>query len=178
MKGMARRPLWQAWLLLSVTAAVGSVLFVGAWHAGGRLGAEWSAQSTDDLAWLQRRFHIVPERMQKIRALHDAYLPRCAEYCQEIAAAKGRLEGLLAVGDLADPAIEEVLAEIGRWRARCQAGMLRHFQEVADALPPEQGAAYLMEMERLTLGSHEAIEQRMSTGLAEDSAAHGHGAHH
>ncbi len=40
--------------------------------------------------------------------------------------------------------------------------MLAHFYEVSQAMPPEQGRRYLAEMQRLTLGFHEQIENTMS----------------
>jgi hypothetical protein len=175
---LARRPVWQAWMLLLLAGLVGAMLFLVAWRVGGSVSAGLSARSTDDLAWLERRFQVEPGRMETIRDLHEAYVPECANYCREIASAKGRLQALLAAGDLADPAIESTLAEIGRWRAKCQAGMLRHFQAVAAAMPPEQGAAYLAEMERLTIGSHEQIEERMAGQPAEGTETHVHGAGH
>ena len=40
--------------------------------------------------------------------------------------------------------------------------MLQHFIAVSQAMPPEEGRRYLAEMKKLTLGSHEEIEQSMS----------------
>ena len=40
-------------------------------------------------------------------------------------------------------AAEEKLVEIASLRARCQADMLRHFDDVSRAMPPAQGARYL-----------------------------------
>jgi hypothetical protein len=49
--------------------------------------------------------------------------------------------------------------------------MLRHFYEVSQAMPTDQGRRYLAEMQRLTLGFHEQFEQAMSAG---PSAPHEH----
>jgi hypothetical protein len=49
--------------------------------------------------------------------------------------------------------------------------MLGHFYEVSQAMPPEQGRRYLAEMQRLTLGFHEQIENTMSP---DSSSPHGH----
>ena len=53
----------------------------------------------------------------------------------------------------------------------CQTQMLRHFYEVSQAMPPEQGRRYLAEMQRLTLGFHDQFEKAMSAG---PSAPHDH----
>jgi hypothetical protein len=60
--------------------------------------------------------------------------------------------------------------ELCELRARCQLEMLRHFVEVSQAMPPDQGKRYLAEMQRITLGFHEQIEQSMS-----HSGEHEHG---
>ena len=64
------------------------------------------------------------------------------------------------------------LSAIAALRAQCQAQMLRHFVAVSEAMPPEQGRRYLAEIKRLTLGSHEQVEQSMNTGTP------GHEHHH
>jgi len=57
--------------------------------------------------------------------------------------------------------VQQKLTELGELRAQCQAQMLQHFIAVSRAMPPEEGRRYLAEMERLTLGFHEEIEQTM-----------------
>jgi hypothetical protein len=64
------------------------------------------------------------------------------------------------------------LSELAALRVQCQTQMLRHFVEVSQAMPPTQGRRYLAEMQRLTLGFHEQIEQSMS-----NAADHTHGHH-
>jgi hypothetical protein len=49
--------------------------------------------------------------------------------------------------------------------------MLQHFINVSQAMPPEQGRRYLAEMQKLTLGFHEEIEQSMSKSAGD---MHGH----
>ena len=72
------------------------------------------------------------------------------------------LESALAGSTNVNPAVEKKLLELGELRVHCQAQMLQHFVEVSQAMPPEQGRRYLAEMQRLTLGFHEQIEQSMS----------------
>jgi hypothetical protein len=82
--------------------------------------------------------------------------------CERIAAKKKELQAALEAGKGFTPDAEQKLAEIGALRSQCQAQMLRHFYEVSQAMPPEQGRRYLAEMQRLTLGFHEKYEQTMS----------------
>jgi hypothetical protein len=50
--------------------------------------------------------------------------------------------------------------------------MLAHFFEVSRAMPAEQGRRYLAEMQRLTLGFHEQIENTMSGGTSSPHVHH------
>ncbi len=82
--------------------------------------------------------------------------------CAKIAAKKGELESALGSGASLTAEAQAKLAELGELRAQCQMQMLRHFAAVSQAMPPEQGRRYLAEMQKLTLGFHEEIEQTMS----------------
>jgi len=126
----------------------------------------------DDLDWLRQEFRLGDAEMARVRALHEGYLPKCATMCERIAAKKRELEQTLAGETNFTAVAEQKLAELAALRAQCQAQMLRHFVEVSQAMPPEQGQRYLAEMQRLTLGFHEQIEQSMS-----DAAGHAHGHH-
>lgn len=124
----------------------------------------------DDLQWLQEEFDLSDADLSRVRKLHDGYLPKCAEMCRRIAGKKQELEQALAGQPSLTAAAEKHLFELGALRAQCQTEMLRHFAEVSQAMPPAQGRRYLAEMQRLTLGFHEQIEQSMS----KDGHAHGH----
>ena len=123
--------------------------------------------AADDLSWLRREFRLSESEMQRVRQLHEGYLPKCREMCGKIAAKQGEVNEVLAKGQAPD----EKLMELATIRAQCQAQMLRHFQEVSQAMPAEQGKRYLSQMQRLTLGSHQEIERAMDQMPA---SGHGH----
>ena len=127
----------------------------------------------DDLAWLRHEFRLSDAEMQRIRQLHEGYLPKCREMCGRIANKQKEVESTLANGSATNSA-EQKLIELGTLRAECQAQMLRHFEEVSRAMPAEQGKRYLAEMQRLTLGFHEQIENSMG---ASPHSGHMHGDH-
>ena len=165
---MTKRSLITVVLALAACAA----LFVGSYVIAQRICAKHVTSSTDDLAWLRQEFRLSDAEMTRMRELHEGYMPKCAEMCKQIAAKKQELESALAGTTNVTTTVEEKLTELGMLRAQCQAQMLRHFVEVSQAMPPEQGRRYLTEMQRLTLGFHEQIEQSMS-----HSADHEHGHH-
>ena len=159
-------------LLIVIALLLGGVAIVGSSYVLARqICARQLAGSGDDLAWLRREFRLSDAEMQRIRQLHEGYLPKCHENCAQIAAKKQELQAILDHTQSVTPEAQQKLAEVAVLRAKCQANMLGHFYEVSQAMPPEQGRRYLAEMQRLTLGFHEQIENTMSP---DTSSPHGH----
>jgi hypothetical protein len=159
-------------LIVVLALLAGVVVFVASYVLAQRLCAKHIARSADDLDWLRQEFRLGEAEMKRIRDLHAGYLPKCGEMCQQIAVKKRELESALAGVTNFTAAAEQKLSELAALRVQCQTQMLRHFVEVSQAMPPEHGRRYLAEMQRLTLGFHEQIEQSMS-----DSKDHAHGHH-
>lgn len=153
-------------LLLGLVAV--AVTFTASYLLAQRFCAQ-RVVAADELDWLRQEFRLTDAELARVRALHEGYLPKCAAMCTRIAAKKQALAQSLAGQTNVTPSAEMNLSELGALRAQCQTEMLRHFVEVSQAMPPEQGRRYLAEMQRLTLGFHEQIEQSMS----HDGHAHG-----
>lgn len=124
----------------------------------------------DDLLWLRQEFSLTDQEFARIRELHEGYLPDCAAMCARIAAANRDLEQLVLSTNSVTPQISEKLAEIGHIRQECQTRMLKHFYNVSQAMPPEQGRRYLAEMQRLTSLSN----MRDHSGTEPAQVEHGH----
>jgi hypothetical protein len=148
----------------------GVLVFLGGQRVATQCCARMAAQPGDDLDWLRQEFRLSAADLERVRQLHEGYLPKCREFCARIDHSKQELHELIDAGTNGPTIIEQKLVEIGTLRAQCQAAMLRHFQEVSQAMPPEQGRRYLTEMQRLTLGFHEQVEHAMSPA----SSPHGH----
>jgi hypothetical protein len=158
-------------ILLIALLMAGVAIAGGSYLLGCRICARQLAASGDDLAWLRREFRLGDAEMQRIRQLHEGYLPKCHENCALIAAKKQELQAALDHAQGMSPEAKQKLTEVAALRAQCQANMLGHCYEVSQAMPPEQGRRYLAEMQRLTLGFHEQIENTMS---GDTSSPHGH----
>jgi hypothetical protein len=126
--------------------------------------------TADDLSWLKLEFRLSDAEMRRVRGLHEGYLPQCRAMCAKIAAKQAEIEKALDNGEAADAK----LMDLATLRAQCQTQMLRHFEEVSRAMPPEQGKRYLSEMQKLTLGFHQDFERSMGDTPA---SVHGHGDH-
>jgi small-conductance mechanosensitive channel len=142
--------------------ALGAALFAGSYFVSQR--ACLMTRSADDLNWLRVEFHLSDAEMARVRKLHEGYMPQCAKMCALIAAKSAEVQTALGNGTNVTVEAQKKLTELGELRAQCQTQMLRHFIEVSQAMPPEQGQRYLAEMKKLTLGFHEEIEQSMSAG--------------
>jgi len=158
-------------LILLLVLLAGAAIAGTSYLLGRRICARQLAVSSDDLDWLRREFRLSDAEMQRIRKLHEGYQPKCHENCARIAAKKTELRAELDRGRGMTPEAQQKLAEVAALRAQCQANMLGHFYEVSQAMPPEPGRRYLAEMQRLTLGFHEQIENTMS---GDTSSPHGH----
>ena len=156
-------------VILLGALAVGAAVFGGAFFLTRQICVTQKTNPADDLNWLCCEFQLNSNALAQVRQLHEGYMPKCAEMCARIAVKKQELETALTGSTNVSPVIESTLKELGELRAQCQLQMLQHFVEVSQAMPPEQGRRYLAEMQRLTLGFHEQIEQSMS-----DHAGHEH----
>jgi hypothetical protein len=151
--------------------ALSAAVFAGSYFVSQRASAVYCANPADDLGWLRTEFHLNDAQMVRVRHLHENYLPQCAKMCALIAAKKAEVQAALANATNVTAETQAKLTELGELRAQCQGQMLQHFITVGQAMPPEQGRRYLAEMEKITLGFHEEIEQSMS-----DHPGHEHGA--
>jgi hypothetical protein len=162
----------RSFLILFGTLAFAAAVFAGSFLFTRQIWVSRMANPADNLEWLRQEFKLTDADMARVRSLHELYSPRCAEMCSRIAAKKAELEAALAGSTNVSASARQKLVELGELRAQCQAQMLQHFIEVSQAMPPEQGRRYLAEMERLTLGFHEQIENAMS-----NHSGHGSGMH-
>lgn len=123
-----------------LAAAIGYCCFyrVSAVHA-----RSWQQSERPELAWLQQEFDLSDSEFKGVSDLHAAYLPQCREMCRQIDAQNAQLQRLLASATNVTPEIEGALVEASRLRSECQTMMLRHFFQVGQTMPPEQGRRYL-----------------------------------
>ena len=72
------------------------VLGIGAYFCVMKLCAR--QMTADDLSWLKHEFHLSDGEMQRVRQLHEGYLPKCREMCGKIAEKEGEVERALGSG--------------------------------------------------------------------------------
>jgi N-glycosylase/DNA lyase len=104
-----------------------------------------------ELWWLKQEFHLDDAQFQRISRLHQGYLPKCGETCRKIAEKNAELKDILSRTNTVTPEVAKKLEEIAQLRAGCQADMLRHFYEVSQAMPSEEGRRYLAWVQQKTI---------------------------
>lgn len=142
---------------LLLGSLVAGLIFAASYWTAARIRTA-SRQPADELAWLCNEFQLTDAELTRIRTLHEGYKPQCEAMCARVAEQKRQLDSLVGGATNVSPEIRQKLAEIAALRAECQAQMLRHFQDVARSMPQRQGARYLAEMQRLTLGLQDHME--------------------
>lgn len=156
-------------LLSALTLCAG--LFAASYFTARHVTMICAGPATDNLSWLRDEFHLSDAEMARIQKLHEGYLPKCMEMCAQISAKKKEVADALGSGTNVTAEAQAKLTELAALRAKCQAQMLEHFAEVSRAMPPEEGKRYLAEMQKVTLGLHEDMEQTMS---GSSGGTHGH----
>jgi uncharacterized membrane protein len=139
------------WFIILGGLLAGIAAYVCIYLAGTSEARAVSRSETPALAWLQREYHLSDEQYARVRDLHEAYRPTCAEMCRKIAEKNARIERLLAATNVMTPEIKTALGEAAQLRAQCQANMLAHFYAVARTMPPAQGQRYLAWVRQETL---------------------------
>jgi hypothetical protein len=132
--------------LALAAAAYGCVYLLGTSSA-----RNLEQSSRPELSWLKQEFNLSDSDFEKVCALHQAYLPQCADMCRQIEAQNQRVRTLLAATNQMTAEIESAIAESARLRGQCQRNMLQHFYEVSRTMPPEEGRRYLEWVQERTL---------------------------
>jgi hypothetical protein len=96
-----------------------------------------------ELAWLKMEFNLSDAEFKRISELHESYMPHCKEMCRRIDLKNAELKALLASTNTLTEDIEKALTGAAQLRVDCQKMMLKHFYEVSQTMPPEQGKRYL-----------------------------------
>jgi hypothetical protein len=126
-----------------------------------------------ELAWIKTEFQLDDTAFERVRSLHEAYKPVCAELCSRIDAQHQRLTQLMESAEGVTPEITQVVTLANNLRARCQTEMLSHFFEVSKAMPPEQGQRYLAWMHDQTLApSHASMVPQVGGAPNHDQHVH------
>lgn len=105
-----------------------------------------------ELHWLQNWLQLDAEQMQKVKALHLAYLPKCEDLCHRVYLSNEDILSLSGRSTSVDATMRSAMDERAKLAVECQQELLEHVYQVAACLRPEQSQKYRDLMVPYTLG--------------------------
>ena len=133
-------------LVFMVALLAGMVAFCAVrWQ---KAGHHHSGKETalPELVWLKKDLELSEEQFSKVRELHLAYSPGCAEMCRRIAEAHKKIEAFATSTREITPEYKAALREHADIHVECQEAMLKHLYRTAATLNPQQAERYLKTM--------------------------------
>ena len=96
-----------------------------------------------ELQWLHGWLHLDDRQMEKVTALHHAYLPKCEELCHRVYLSNEDILALSAHSTTVDSRVRSAMDARARLTVECQQALLEHVYQTAACLRPEQSRKYL-----------------------------------
>lgn len=113
------------------------------------------AREGDALQWMKVEFHLTDAQYAAIAQAHEEQSSACAKHCEDVTAARERVEKLRGGGDPA--ALARAEADAKRFEAVCETSVEAHVRRVASFMPAAEGERYLaMVLPRIGSLSHTA----------------------
>ncbi len=96
-----------------------------------------------ELQWLRASLHLTDSQFEKVKALHLAYQPKCAELCLRVRHSDQALQAAASHSrTLTEDVIKLMNARAGLTQ-ECQQAMLQHVYETAACMEPGVADNYL-----------------------------------
>lgn len=105
-----------------------------------------------ELQWLRTSLHLTDSQFEKLRTLHLAYQPKCAELCMKIQHSDHALLEASSRSREVTGDVIKLMHERAALTQECQQAMLQHVYETAACMAPEQADKYLKIMLPHVLG--------------------------
>jgi hypothetical protein len=115
-----------------------------------------------ELHWLQNWLQLDAEQMQKVKAIHLAYLPKCEDLCHRVYLSNEDILTVSAGSTTVDAKLRSAMDERSKLALECQQALLEHVYHTAACLRPDQSKKYLDLMVPYTLGlpAKDAVSNR------------------
>lgn len=100
-----------------------------------------------EMEWVRHEFHLSDEQFARVKALHEAYEPRCVELCRKISEANSTLDQLIRASSGMTPEIKEAMAKCTAVQLECHQAMLEHIYTVSNCMDSKNVIRYRTMME-------------------------------
>lgn len=161
-----------ALIALGLLVAIGLLAGYLGYHAGCDPALHLAARNGDSMTWLKREFHLSDRQYVAIEKLHREYAGSCDEHCRAIQEAMQARDALRAARAIDPVAVAAAEQRVRKLSTRCETVLIRHLEQVAALMSPEDGRCYLETVRPL-------VDQFRHTGapdlgLAGGNPRHGH----
>ncbi len=109
-----------------------------------------------ELEWLRASIHLTDSQFEKVRALHLAYQPKCADLCKRVHHSDQALMDATSHSHTVTTDLVKLMHERADLTLECQQAMLQHVYETAACMAPEQADKYLKTVLPHVLGTAHA----------------------
>lgn len=96
-----------------------------------------------ELQWLRLSLHLTDAQFEKVRALHLAYQPRCAELCKRVQSSDQVLMESSSRSRTVSGEVLKLMRERADLTLECQQAMMQHVYDTAACMAPKQADSYL-----------------------------------
>lgn len=96
-----------------------------------------------ELQWLRLSLHLTEAQFEKVRDLHLAYQPRCAELCMRVQHSDHALLETASSSRSVTKDVVNLMCERAELTQECQRAMLQHVYATAACMEAEQANNYL-----------------------------------
>ncbi|MGA2444591.1 MAG: periplasmic heavy metal sensor [Opitutaceae bacterium] len=131
-----------------------------------------AARQGDAMTWLKREFHLTDQQYAAIEKLHREYTGSCDEHCRMIQEAMKMRDALRAAQPVDAAAVTAADQRVRELSTRCETLLLRHLEQVAALMSPEDGRRYLETMRPLVAKFNHSGAPDLS--LTTTDPTHGH----
>lgn len=101
-----------------------------------------------EMDWLRSEFNLTDGQFAKIKALHEAYQPKCAQMCQRIMEANANLDQLISTNKTVTPQVAAALKQCAAVQEDCHQAMMGHIYAVSAEMSPASAERYLQMMKK------------------------------
>jgi hypothetical protein len=130
-------------IILLMTVAASIAVYGIYYHYAKAPTEAMLCETHGEMEWLRREFRLNEGQFEKIKAKHEAYLPKCERLCKQIAEAQTNLDQLIEKNRGLTPELEAALREYAAVQIECREALLAHVYSISAEMSPESGTRYL-----------------------------------
>jgi len=115
-----------------------------------------------EMDWLRSEFNLTDDQFAKIKALQQAYQPKCNQLCIRILEANANLDQLISSNTAVTPEVEAALKQCAAVQEDCHRAMLGHIYAITAQMNPASRDRYLQMMRKWIIQPRLGVDTAIS----------------